>query len=1621
MVLIVLIIKLIPGYDKWLYIGLLLAWVAAWIFIYKRTSHKVWFVTSMLLFLIFFWITINLSFVQNFLVNKATSILSAGLKTKVSIQHVEFSPFNKILMEDVLVEDRLKDTLLYAGNVSVNITDWFFFSDKPVLKYIGLKDATINLKRTDSVWNYQFIADYFTSSKDTTKKSSLQFDLKDVELQNIHFNKTDGWVGKNINVSLKELSLSAEEINFSKKKIVINMLDLDEPSYTEHFYDGKQDTSGFAAKSAAKTVMQDSAKNNTADSWLVNVKTLQLKNGTFGSETLGTDVSPDGLFDGDHIYFSSITGTLKNVQLQKDTLTTDLSLYAKERCGLEVKKIQASLKFSSQLMEFNNLDLILNKSRLRNYYAMHFHHFSQDMGNFLHSVKLDATFNNSEVSSDDIAFFTPALKTWKRSFKMNGVFKGSVDNFTAKHTLIKSGNSFVSGDLDLVGLPDINNTFIDLKSNAFQSNYPDIVSIIPSLKNIRVPQLSKLSSIQFKGNFTGFIKDFVAYGTITTNLGAITSDINLKLPGDKPSVYIGNISSNGFQLGQFINNSNLGNIVFNGKVNGTGFTADDVKTNFDGTISRLAFDGYEYQNISVKGDFERKLFSGSVSINDPNLKLDTLNGTIDLNGKEPQFDFDALLTKANLKQLKLTDSDYVLSGHFNLNFTGNNIDNFIGTALVNNASVLHDGNTLPFDSLVLKSAIVDNEKELTLQSNEIEAAINGKFKILSLPAAFSSFLNHYYPSYIKKPTYHIDDQDFRFQITTKNFDEYVELMNKKLKGFNNTTISGSLQSEKNNLAITANVPGFSYDEKTFDNIRLESTGNLDTLETTINTDDIMINDSLHLPATKLVIKSHNDISEISIKTSASKSLSDASLNAQVQTLSDGVKIHFFSSSFIINDKEWDLEKDGVLELRNSSVIANNVKFDQGNSQIQISTAPSSKSDTNNNDIIIGLNKVSIDDITPFVLTSPRLEGMLTGNLKISNAFKKPDFNYEVKANEFRLDGDSIGTLTTKGNYSSESGLATFNVQSDDTASKLNITGTVNVNDTSTNQVNIAFITEKLNLNILNNYLSSVFSDIKGSANTTDLRVSGNGKHLLVTGTAFINDGSLRVNYTQCKYTFNNATIIFNPDEIDLGTIKIKDSLHNSGTVTGKLYHDFFQDFEFDNVSFETNKLLVLNTTKKDNNQFYGKVIGNATMVLDGPVTNMNMSINGEPSATDSSHIYLLSGNSIETGSIDYIDFKQFGSKMEDDFGNAKSSNIFVNMNLSANPACKIDVVLDESTGDVIKGEGNCNNLNIQVGTTEPLTIRGKYYITKGEYTFNFQKFLKKKFLLTNGNIVWTGDPFIAAIDITAEYPATNVDFSVLTGTSGTTSTTSSVSNIAKSDLTVVAHLTNTLDKPKIDFVLRPENSEVKNDVVISKRLQEFQNDENEMNKQVTSILLFNSFINSSQSFLNASSGYSVLSGTIGGVISSTVSGFFNNLLQRYIKNTSFYFNSNSSIANSEIATNAAKLQGAVTSGLVFNLANGRLIISAGVNLDYNDPYIISATNNLFVTPDFTAEWLLTKDGEVRVVGFNKTSVDINGQRNTSGLKLSYRKDFDKLSEFFIPAEEKKKKKETVSADPAPGS
>jgi TamB, inner membrane protein subunit of TAM complex len=1552
------------------------------------------------------WILLHTSFFQNYIIGRITHRLSKDLNTKVTIKHVDFELFDKMSMEGALVMDHRNDTLLYAGKAKVSITDWFFLKDKITLEYVGLDDAIINVNRKDSVWNYQFLLDYFSGPKskspDTSK--SVQLNLKDIQLNRVKVWQQDAWDGQDRLISLAKLTLVADSFDLNNNVVSIKSLLIDHPLYSEYNYHGsKPQYANISIASTSPVVAEDSLQWNT-DAWRISIKNLQIKEGAIAIENQSKSAAEPHVFDPDRIVISSLNGKFRNVNVTNDTLKASAEVSANERSGLVIKKLKTDFRFTPKIMEFNGLDLVINKSHLTNYYSMRYNGFNDDMANFIHGVTVEGHFINSELSSDDLAFFAPDAATWKQNFSFNGNVKGTIDNLSSKKITVKAGESnLLEGALNMRGLPNIDETFIDFSSGNLKTNYNELARFIPDLKSITNPNLRSFGNITFNGSYTGFIRDFVAYGTLTTDIGTLKTDIQMQLPTVGVAVYNGKVSTTNFQLGKFIGNNNLGNITFNGKVDGKGFSAKDVNINIDGNIASVVFNGYPYTNIITHGNFTKKLFTGTASIDDPNIKIDTLTGSLNFSRTDPEFNLNASVGRLNLKNLGFTNDSISLTGNFNLNFTGNNIDNFLGSAKLYNAILLDNEKHLSFDSLIINSTIVNGNKYLTMETNEIESTLNGHFKILELPDAFQLFLNKYYPAYISKPRQKIENQDFTFLVKTKNVSDYVALINKKISGLDNSIFIGNINVAENTLNIQADVPQFKFSNISFNNIHFTGRGTLDTLTLNGNIDDVIINDSLHAPGTTIRVIANNDVSDVDINTSANKTLNAADLSARIQTRNDGFNLLFNPSSFAINGKKWSIEQGGQLELNKNMLMASNIKFTQNGQEVVVSTEPSAIGSSN--DVVVGIKSLEIGDFAPFFTKEVKVDGLMSGNIRINDPFGKLAVEFDTRTDQFRFEDDSIGVLSASGEYLYGPGVVKIHAISDNDL--YNFSGDFNYlsKDSSGNQLNGNIVLNHSGIHILQNYLGNIFSGINGKATGT-LNLSGTAADAKLTGSVRLDSTSMTVLYTQCRYILDNSTLIkFNPDEIDFGNITIRDTLNNSATVSGKLYHSFFNNFFFNELHLKTDtrkdgssKFILLNTTARDNKEFYGNLVGKAELSLNGFVTDMKMNITGEP--TDSSHIYLPTGETAETGSLDYIEFTKFGREMKADASSRENSNIKADMTITANPFAKIDVILDETTGDVIKAQGS-GRLNITAGTQDPLTIRGRYDIQQGEYTFNFQTFLKTPFNLQQGYIEWQGDPYLANLDIDAIYRAQNVDLSSIP-TSTIHSTT------LKGDVDIIFKLRGTLKTPEPSFEFQfPFDNPLKSDPIANEFLKTYQSDQNELNRQVTSLLLFNTFMNSQQGLITSNNTANFVTRSVGQLLSATLSTSLNSWLQKLLNThtVNLYTNINTADFNFQKGV-TQEIQNVGNFGVKTAFLKNRLLLNLGGNVDYK--LVQGATNsnsNFLFSPDVSFEYLISPEGRLRVIGFNRIDADpsdISGitRRNRTGVQLSYRKEFNSFTEFF---------------------
>lgn len=598
------------------------------------------------------FIAIQTSLVQNWLVGIATKKLSAELGTEVSIKHVSISLFNKLNLEGALVRDKQKDTLLYAGTLKVRITDWFFLKDKVELKYIGLEDAVVKLQRRDSVWNYQFIADYFSSPSPKKKKGSIDLNLKKLDLKNITFLQNDEWRGERIFVKASSILLDADNINFNKKAFSINEIIINKPYFSLQQMDELRPDSLKPKGTSIDTGLQMNVGNIA-----LRVKTLTIHGGTLAIDT--DEDQPLNHFDGSHIHVTKINGTFLNTLLKKDTLISDIELSAKERSGLELKRLKAIYKVTPELMEFSKMDMQTNKSRIGDYYAMKYKHFNDDFGDYISMVKMNGRLKDAKISSDDVAYFAPELKDWKTETIINGNGAGTVEDFKVDNLFARVGSAtFITGNFAMKGIPDMNKTNIAFNNGVIKTNHEDVSIFVPALKNLKEPNLSALGEVIFRGNFNGTINNFKTTGTLSTNIGGCSTDIAMQIPSRSEATYTGSLSLNHFNIGKFLDYQQLGFTDFMGEISGKNFDVNKLTTTIEGNFNKLDFNGYTYSNIVTNGTFQKKYFNGEVKIDDPNLNF-TSQIEIDLSKDLPRFNILGDLVKSNLKSLNFLKKEIV--------------------------------------------------------------------------------------------------------------------------------------------------------------------------------------------------------------------------------------------------------------------------------------------------------------------------------------------------------------------------------------------------------------------------------------------------------------------------------------------------------------------------------------------------------------------------------------------------------------------------------------------------------------------------------------------------------------------------------------------------------------------------------------------------------------------------------------------------------------------------------------------------------------------------------------------------------------------------------------------------
>ena len=1544
------------------------------------------------------WLLIRIPTVQNRLVQYAIKEASKALKTEIKIKSVDFSLFNRFYFNEFLVRDQSKDTLLYAGSLKLKITDWFFIKDKITIQYFGLSNAYINTKRTDSTWNYNFIVDALSSDKQTASQpSNIALDLKEIELDNIRYHTIDKWRGEDQLISLKHFTLSANQIDIKNNKIALNKVLIEEPYFKLNQYEGlRPDSLIPISEPRIEGVLYWNPKQ-----WKITAKGITLKKGEFKSD-LESNTAPLPYFDGEHIDFQNINGSLKDFSLVDDTLSAQISLSTKERSGFEVVSLTALMKMDPTEMAFKNLDIKTPYSRISHSFAMKYKNFTDDMSEFVTNVNLEGDIRESVLDFRDLAFFAPQLKGEKIKLVLDGKLEGPVADLFADNIELDYGeNTFVRGDLHITGLPDTDIAEYRLDNALVASSISDLYKALPILKKNIPLDINAIGKFNYRGDISITENLIQTKGNLQTAIGGISTDLKIKYPGDKKmSFSLGGTISN-FELGQFLKVDALD------KISATYLVRSDAKgLDYTSSISSLGFNGYVYKNLIAKGVFAKNTLETSLDINDENLMAE-LHAAIDFRDSIPRTLADAEIFSSDLQKINFTTLPLKFKGRTEIDLVGDNPDNLNGTAKFSDLTVYRNNQAYNFDTLTFKAATTENFRSLAVLGKDIEASMEGQFSFEELPATLNQYFSSYYPLYFKKTAAPSKDFDLDFKLELKNSTAFTKILDNGISGLSYSKIEGKINTKEKLFKLDATIPKLEYNNFSTYDFELHANGDADSLLITSKTSAVIFNDSLSFPKNEIEIRSSKNISFLNINTFSEQSDYGARLQGYIENVEEGIKVHFNPSTLVFNEKTWNIEKDGEVLLSKKRFESNNFRLTNGDQSISLITLPYEANSPQT--IILTLNKVNLGELLPFVLKEPQIQGLTSGDLTIQDPFDKLKLYLNAQTEKTRFEDDSIGLTSLTGFWDNEEQRASFFFESDNPNYEIDVRGKLNLKDRNNQQIETDIDIKNISISILEPYLGIVFSKMEGIGNGK-LRISGKLDEPDLVGSVKVTKAKVVVDYTQCAYTLQDPVIQFTPDKIDFGNIQLRDKFGNQAVLRGSLDHHFFNDFQY-NINASSRKMLVLDTDRNDNDLFFGNTVARFNFSITGPENEMRMAVSGAP--VDSSTINILTTTSSkQSADVDYIVWKTYGTEIEQKV-NESSSNLIIDLDLSATPLLKLNVVLDELTGDVLSGQGN-GNLKIHTGTKEPLSMIGRFNISSGSYNFNFQDIFKKPFKLQGDGssyISWNGDPFNAEINIDALYVAEKVRMSTLFTDPSSSTITGVSSDVLReiSDVEVRCNLSGTLSKPNPTFqIVIPQNSAIKNNTTIDSKLKTINRDPLEVSKQATYLIVFKSFAPQAAvvaSDLNSQLLNTTISGVINGILSNSVQNFFSRVLGSTVDVNFNYSRTLTNITGTTgNGTGDNNFRENVSLQFIKSMMNDKLVITFGSDFNFasaGGSQTATGAQSFLFLPDVNVEYKITPDGKFRTSFFYRSNFDAlstSGKRDRTGGNISFRTEFDRIFE-----------------------
>ncbi len=1376
-------------------------------------------------------------------------------------------------------------------------------------------------------------------------------------------------------------------------KIHLDYVELSDTEANLIQYEGSDD---FNFQFLADFFSSDKEKDPNKKSMPIFIDRISLKNIDFqlwNQDKARPSLTEQHAIDYAHLDLNNINLEAKHFALVGDSVYTVVEkLSANEQSGLELKHFQSDVVVCQKGIFLNDMQMETNNSLIHADLNMNYDSFKA-FNSFVDSVFFDATIYPTDILLSDVGYFAPVMYEMPNRLHFVGRFSGPIEHFSVNDMDANFGKmTNIKGDLSMHPL-DFENGKHVLKVKNMRFSYDDLVNFHIPGKTGTIPLPESLSALEtgnikldFRGSYNNFDSDI----TLISNIGSLNATVSRDKQGLTANVFSGNIDAQRINVGMFANTNLVGQLDLNTEFVVTFPKEGNPELDMNGSIYHAELLGNHIDEIVLNGEMRENRFNGKVNVDDDELYLD-FNGLIDFSdSKRPKSDFQAVVRNADLHSLKIMkeDSVSVVSTIIYAKMTGFDIDNLEGVLHLD-STVYRDSRgeyfMRSFDARIVNDNLM--QRRINLTNDFFDFEMGGKMNFTSLMMA----LNEYGDSFVHFPIFernmekyqeyklkHDVDQDFYVQLTLKDTQTLSRLFMPSLQIAKNTSLNGTFTSRSRLLNLTARSQYVNINNLSISNIEFKNFNFREASLASLSVGEVAWSNVTNTDTTAYGLDNLTLFSKMFNDTISTRIIWDdvseedhnkALIETAFHPHENGGIFSIDKADVLINDTLWQIDPDNFIDLDQNRVQISNVKFGHNEQSISIDGyVPNNVEDT----LSLKLNRFNFS-LLDFLTMGKGfdVDGYISGTAQVAGLKVNPMVLTDLAVDQLGMNGDLIGDATIQSQWNNKDqsigvdmGILTSNLQT------LSVLGTYYTKrETDNLDFNIGM--DSLKLSVITPFMADQISRIQGfgSGNVT---VTGSLKEPQMKGSLSVKNGGCKVAYLNTFYTFE-PTILLDSKTIELRDMVLTDTLGHTAQVEGRITHNYLKDFNLD-LKLYPRDFLVMATTLKDNDSFYGNVIANGLATVKGPVNDIWLDVKA---MTRKGTMLTLPLNRVST--VSDSDFIVFVDKTENEGDSLKEflplkrkTNFGINLDVDVTNDAAVKIYLPSDIGTLdATGHGN---LKVGTSSSESLNLYGNYIINNGRFLLNFKNILTKTFTLkSGGTITWSGSPTDGRINATGVY-------SVKTSLSSLGIQVDSTSGNSNVNVECLIHLKDALLNPTITFGLNLPNAS--EDIIQTVYSVLDTTNQSVMSSQAISLLALGSF---------------AYAGSSGSSFNGSLSNVFSGIELEVAKdwNLGVHYYAGTGLNTYDELQIALKTE----------LFENRLIIETNFGVLTDNNATENASN---LVGEFDLYYKLLKDGRLMAHFYNHSNYNTNYSSfafdrlapYTQGLGLTYSKSFNSFRELF---------------------